>query len=328
MGILPAASIKIKEEMNLSNIDFGTIGSIVYIGQTLGSILATGVLQSCNAKFILCSCLFLNIFTLVLFTLTNNYLLLLFCRMCTGMFQVFFCIYMPIWTDTYGNDAQKTKWLTYMLISSPLGVIIGYGMAAVLQNGIGWRWAFYIQSIMLLPSMVGLMITPSKYYEINGMKSNKTNKKKVSGKTESTKILNNPEERQSELHMAEQLSEDRQSEMKFGGSSQRKNDGHMIESDNNDDGNVTDDDLIDRDQTFCQRLCSVISNMYFLLVVSSITILFFIITGIQYWISDYMITVLKQEQTLVFICFGIISITGPVLGIVIGGNITNCLGGY
>lgn len=51
---------------------------------------------------------------------------------------------MPVWADAFGNETQKSKWLTYQLISSPLGVIMGYGMAAALQDNIGWRWAFYI----------------------------------------------------------------------------------------------------------------------------------------------------------------------------------------
>jgi hypothetical protein len=41
-----------------------------------------------------------------------------------------------------------------------------------------------------------------------------------------------------------------------------------------------------------------------------------------------MIIVLKQDEAVTFISFGIISITGPVLGVIIGGNITTYLGGY
>jgi len=60
----------------------------------------------------------------------------------------------------------------------------------------------------------------------------------------------------------------------------------------------------------------------------SLTFLYFIITGIQYWVSDYLITTLKVEERVVFITFAIISITGPVLGVVVGGNVTAYLGGY
>lgn len=41
MGILPAGSTTIKEEMELDNIKFGTLGSVVYFGQMIGSLMAT-----------------------------------------------------------------------------------------------------------------------------------------------------------------------------------------------------------------------------------------------------------------------------------------------
>lgn len=85
---------------------------------------------------------------------------------------------MPVWADAFGNDQQKSQWLTYQLISSPLGVIMGYGMAAGLQDNIGWRWAFYIQSIFLLPSMIGLLFTPTKYFDLEEADKNKPKKKK------------------------------------------------------------------------------------------------------------------------------------------------------
>lgn len=60
----------------------------------------------------------------------------------------------------------------------------------------------------------------------------------------------------------------------------------------------------------------------------ALTFLYFVITGIQYWVSDYLITELKQEEKMVFVTFAIISITGPVLGVIVGGNVTTFLGGY
>lgn len=126
------------------------------------------MLQNCNPKLILGSCLFLNIGSLFVFTVTEAYPLLAFCRMCTGLFQVFFCIYFPVWADVFGTEIQKSQWLTYLLIASPLGVIMGYGMTAVFLDNIGWRWAFYIQSILLLPSMVGIVLIPFEYFDVQG----------------------------------------------------------------------------------------------------------------------------------------------------------------
>jgi len=144
MGILPAGSTVLKLELNIHNIWYGFLGSIVYGGQTIGSAMAARLLHSLNPKKLLCTCLFLNIGTLILFTLTDIYFLLVFCRMCTGIFQVFFCIYFPVWADVFGNETQKSTWLTYLLLASPLGIVMGYGMCAVFQQNIGWRWSFYI----------------------------------------------------------------------------------------------------------------------------------------------------------------------------------------
>ena len=44
MGILPAGSVKIKEELKIENTRFGFLGSVVYFGQTIGSALAIGIL--------------------------------------------------------------------------------------------------------------------------------------------------------------------------------------------------------------------------------------------------------------------------------------------
>ena len=60
----------------------------------------------------------------------------------------------------------------------------------------------------------------------------------------------------------------------------------------------------------------------------AISSLYFVITGIQFWISDYLRTVLGQEKDKVFMSFALISITGPTSGVVIGGTVLDRLGGY
>jgi MFS transporter, Spinster family, sphingosine-1-phosphate transporter len=55
--------------------------------------------------------------------------------------------------------------------------------------------------------------------------------------------------------------------------------------------------------------------------------LYYIVTGIQYWVTDYLVTDLSYPEAKVQITFGIVSITGPVLGIIIGGNVSAALGG-
>lgn len=72
----------------------------------------------------------------------------------------------------------------------------------------------------------------------------------------------------------------------------------------------------------------VLLNLSFLYITMSITFLYWVLTGIQYWFSDYLITELKADPNTVYISYGVISITGPVIGVIAGGNITSALGGY
>jgi len=73
---------------------------------------------------------------------------------------------MPVWADTFGNEIQKSNWLTYLLISNPLGVVLGYGLCAAFLENIGWRWAFYIQSLCLGPCLLSILFVPLRYLDI------------------------------------------------------------------------------------------------------------------------------------------------------------------
>ena len=72
---------------------------------------------------------------------------------------------MPVYADVFGTETQKAQWLTYLLISNPLGVVMGYGICASFLETIGWRWAFYIQSMLLVPSFMVLFCIPRKYVD-------------------------------------------------------------------------------------------------------------------------------------------------------------------
>lgn len=66
----------------------------------------------------------------------------------------------------------------------------------------------------------------------------------------------------------------------------------------------------------------------FILSMFSISAVYFVVTGIQFWISDYLILVLDVENGKVFSMFAFVSITAPTLGVVIGGKVSHILGGY
>ena len=68
IGILPACSIKIMSDLNLNYEEFGALGSIVFVGQTIGCISSSYLLRRMNEKILLPAVLVFNIVTLIWFT--------------------------------------------------------------------------------------------------------------------------------------------------------------------------------------------------------------------------------------------------------------------
>jgi sugar phosphate permease len=84
----------------------------------------------------------------------------------------------------------------------------------------------------------------------------------------------------------------------------------------------------EEDQPFREKLKAVITNKVFVCLCMSLTGLFFVVTGIQYWTPDYLKNVLNQDDQTVSIYFSTCSLTAPVSGVIIGGIITTSYGGY
>ena len=57
-------------------------------------------------------------------------------------------------------------WISYLIIATPLGTIIGYLMTAYFQDNIGWRFSFYALAVLLAPSMFYIVVIPRKYQDV------------------------------------------------------------------------------------------------------------------------------------------------------------------
>ena len=80
--------------------------------------------------------------------------------------QVMFTIYLPVWADSFGTEQEKPQWFALLIISNPLGTVLGYAVAALVQDSLGWRWAFYVQCMLLVPAMIILIKMPAMYYDV------------------------------------------------------------------------------------------------------------------------------------------------------------------
>lgn len=80
--------------------------------------------------------------------------------------------------------------------------------------------------------------------------------------------------------------------------------------------------------TIKQKIIFLFTNFNFMILLLSLTGVYYVTTGIQFWITDYFVTVLGCTRNEAFTTFAICALTGPVLGVLVGGYIFNLLGGY
>ena len=105
-GVMPAGAPSMQADLQLNNTEYGWLGSVVFIGLTLGSISASFTYQKFNSKHVLVAVLLANAISMACFTLSKHYAILVTSRFFTGFFQVFVSIYYPVWADSFGTSEQ------------------------------------------------------------------------------------------------------------------------------------------------------------------------------------------------------------------------------
>lgn len=86
--------------------------------------------------------------------------------------------------------------------------------------------------------------------------------------------------------------------------------------------------IVSDDQSLFNKLKSLRTNHVFIRLALSLSGLYFVVSGIQYWMPDYLRHILESSEEAIAWYFTAISITGPVSGVIVGGIITQYLGGY
>ena len=272
-GIIPASTEPLRR---LSNFDqtIGLFGSLVYFGNMIGSIIVFKIIDEYNRKFLLNLSFLINSICLLSFTYFENIPFLFLNRIITGMFQSFINIYLPVWANAFGEKNKRTMMIAEIQLMSPIGIFLGYLIAAIFINNDpvdGWEYAFIIQAVAILVIMVVFFCVPNVYFDNDVISVNV----KDSNNKEYEKFVRIKEK----------------TEMKF----------HI------------------NNLNFKEKLSLLLSKKVFLFSVLALSVLIYVISGIQYWISDYMnnILLIKSAKNRLFY-FTIICFTAPTLGVLIG----------
>jgi len=81
-------------------------------------------------------------------------------------------------------------------------------------------------------------------------------------------------------------------------------------------------------QIFLQQFKELASNKIYIFATMGLCSVYFVVTGIQFWTTSYLIKVLNQDPKKVTLFYALCSITAPIPGAATGGYITDRSGGY
>ena len=95
------------------------------------------------------------------------------------------------------------------------------------------------------------------------------------------------------------------------------------------DDNNTNNKNKKEELSFLQKLKIIFSEPLFICSCLILAVLYFIVTCIQYWSSDYMLIALEiEDEKKRLYSFTIICLTSPTCGLILGGYIVDKIGGY
>jgi MFS family permease len=168
-GAMPAATKNLEVTLDLNAKQLGWLGSLVFIGLFFGSVAGSFLFGKFPYKWILTVCCIGNTLGLFSFAYFTIYDFQCFARFCSGFCQIFMTIYLPVFINTIGTRENVTYYMSFFLLSSPLGVIVGYSMTAVTIQYFSWEMSFYIMAINMGALTIVMSIFDNQYIDIDEM---------------------------------------------------------------------------------------------------------------------------------------------------------------
>ena len=83
-----------------------------------------------------------------------------------------------------------------------------------------------------------------------------------------------------------------------------------------------------KDMDFKQRLWYILTRFDYMVFMFCMTCLFVVVTGIQFWITDYFIIVMGVERSYAYKLYFFMGAVGPVFGIILCALLFDRIGGY
>ena len=306
-GVIPASLIEITKEIKLDYSEQALIGSLVYLGLSFSSVFVSLFFSNFSPSKVCSVVLLLNCLSCFIFSLSLNKRILFLMRFMMGVTEAFLIIYGPVWVNNYSPIEYSTTWMGILHSCSVIGVFLGYLVTSVVINlfkeNLTWRFAIQIQGFVEIFFALFFWLEKDEYINVDIRKTIPSSEIELENReinvnynSNISRSINNPS-------------------MVFSFNSRRH------------DPRIDSIEISNLGRYFWQTK-RILSNPLYITITLGMTSLYFIVTGIQFWITKYLVEILNTDPLIVNIIFSLISITAPLFGVLFGGTITDKYGGY
>ncbi|GAB4853374.1 hypothetical protein Ancab_017550 [Ancistrocladus abbreviatus] len=151
----------IQGDFNLSNFEDGVLASAFMVGLLLASPIFASLAKSVNPFRLIGAGLSVWTIAVTGCGFSFNFWSITICRMLVGVGEASFVSLAAPFIDDNAPAAQKTAWLGAFYMCIPTGYAIGYIYGGVVGSHLKWRWAFWIEAILMLPFVIlGFVVKP------------------------------------------------------------------------------------------------------------------------------------------------------------------------
>ena len=338
-GVIPASLLEITKEIALDYKEQALLGSLVYLGVSSASLYASPVISKYGAKKIIVISVLVNSFSTFIFSVSKIKSILFFTRFFMGMSQAFLAIYGPVWVNNFSPKNKSATWMGLMHSCSLFGLIFGYIIASFIINFLGnwinWRFSIQIQAIAEIPliiliwmeneKLINIQLSTYSQVEIFEMQDNyyKLQKGNFTLEQKNKNNINNSNNENNENNINNNIENFNELNFQKSHSDQHNPNINMRLSNILDDG---EHPLIS--YNLLSQIKIILQNKLYCLVTLALCSMYFVVTIIQFWMTSFLIQVLNANPVSVMFAFSFITATAPLSGILLGGFLSDKLGGY
>ena len=302
-GVIPASLIEITNEIDLDYSEQALIASLLYLGLSCSSFFVGFFFSKFSPSKVCSVALFINAISSLIFSFSSKNIFLFSTRFMMGVTEAFLTVYGPVWVNNYSPLQYMATWMGILHSCSIVGVFIGYLFASIINNFLkdylSWRFAMQIQGYAEIIFALFFFMEKDEYINVD---LRKTIPAKEIELDQNEYIVNNslPSNNASKRNL----------------NSARRHDPRV---------DTVEFDNLGR---YLLQAKLVMKNKLYVALTLGMSSIYFIVTGIQFWITKYLIEILKADQLVVNITFSLISITAPLSGVLFGGTVSDKYGGY